>query len=148
MQINGFSDYTLRTLIYLAVSDGANVTAQEIAERFDISFHHIAKVAQWLARNGYVSASRGRGGGMKLAVPPEEISIGAVIRATEKGSAIVECMKPGPVACKISPACFLAPAIAEAQEAFFNSLDQKTLADVSGNRAHLQQVLNISSAHS
>jgi len=143
MKLNAFSDYTLRTLIYLALVEGTNVTAQEVASRFDLSFHHIAKVAQWLARNGYVKASRGRGGGMTLIVPPEEISIGTVMRATERGTAIIECMKPGASSCKITPACLLAPAINEAQEAFFATLDQKTLADIISNKTHLKRVLNV-----
>ena len=49
-----FSDYTLRVLIFLAVSPSENASAQLIAERYGISFHHVAKVAQWLAREGYV----------------------------------------------------------------------------------------------
>ncbi len=129
--------------MYLAVMEETSVTTQEIARCFEISFHHEAKVTQWLARNGYVKALRGRHGGIKLAVPPQEISIGAVIRATERGMAIVECMKAGPVACKIAPACLLSPIIRDAQEAFFHVLDQKTLADITGNRKHLQQVLNL-----
>lgn len=142
MKINSFSDYTLRTLMYLAVTDEATVTAHAVAERFEISFHHVAKVAQWLAQNGYVTATRGRHGGMKLALPPEDISVGAVMRGTEKGTAVVECMKPGPSACKFSPACILTSAIAEAQEAFFQVLDKKSLADITSNQNHLQQLLS------
>jgi Rrf2 family transcriptional regulator, nitric oxide-sensitive transcriptional repressor len=143
MKLNDFTDYTLRTLMYLAVTDETTVTAQTVSDRFDISFHHVAKVAQWLARNGYVKAVRGRRGGMSLALPPGEISIGAVVRAAEKGTAMVECMKPGPVSCKVAPACFLEPAIREAQEAFYASLDRKTLADITGNHLHLQKLLQI-----
>jgi hypothetical protein len=66
-----------------------------------------------------------------------------VVRAAEKGTAIVECMKPGPVSCRIAPACFLEPAIREAQEAFYASLDRKSLADITGNRHHLQKLLQI-----
>lgn len=145
MKLNDFTDYTLRVLMYLAVAGDAPVNAQTIADRFEISFHHVAKVAQWLARNGYVSSQRGRGGGMRLAVPATQISLGAVIRAAERGVAIVECLKPGPgpIKCKLSPACLLEPTLREARDAFYASLDRKTLADITENKVHLRQMLGL-----
>ena len=145
MKLNDFTDYTLRVLMFLAVADDEPVSAQTIAERFGVSFHHIAKVAQWLRRGGYVSSTRGRGGGMKLAVPATQIAIGAIVRAAERDVAIVECLKPGPgpIKCKLSPACLLEPTIREARDAFYASLDQKSLADITENRAHLRKMLGL-----
>ena len=66
MNITTFSDYTLRVLIYLASHEGERSTAEQIAKAYDISFHHVAKAGQWLAREGYVNSERGRAGGMTL----------------------------------------------------------------------------------
>ena len=143
MQMNAFSDYTLRILVYLALEEGRLVTSREIAEAYDLSFDHIAKAAQLLAREGYVRAVRGRRGGMALAKTPAEISIGEVLRVTEAGSGLVECMRPGPVKCVIAPACGLAPLLADANEAFFKSLDKKTLADALPRRRALKKALGI-----
>ncbi len=129
MQISSFSDYTLRILLYLAVAGERQVTSREIAERHRLSFDHIAKAAQLLGREGYVLAARGRGGGMRLAKSPDEISIGAILRLTEAGSGLVECMRPGPTKCIIAKVCSLAPILADANEAFYKSLDRRTLAD-------------------
>jgi len=129
MQISSFSDYTLRILLYLAVAGDRQVTSREIAERYKLSFDHIAKAAQFLTREGYVAAARGRGGGLRLAMSPDEISIGAVLRGTEAGSGLVECMRPGPTQCIIAGVCGLVPILAEANEAFYRALDAKTLAD-------------------
>ncbi len=129
MQISSFSDYTLRILLYLAVAGDRQVTSREIAERYNLSFDHIAKAAQLLTREGYVVAARGRGGGLRLAKTPGEISIGAILRATEAGSGLVECMRPGPTKCIIAKVCGLAPILADANEAFYRSLDARTLAD-------------------
>ncbi|MGI9502246.1 MAG: RrF2 family transcriptional regulator [Geminicoccaceae bacterium] len=129
MQISSFSDYTLRILLYLAVAGDRQVTSRQIAERYNLSFDHIAKAAQLLTREGYVIAARGRGGGLRLARSPDEISIGAILRVTEAGSGLVECMRPGPTSCIIAKVCGLAPILAEANEAFYRSLDAKTLAD-------------------
>ena len=70
----------LRILIFLAVNDGELTSAREIATRYNISAHHVSKAAKWLVRHGYVSATRGQGGGLKLAVAPRDIMIGRVIR--------------------------------------------------------------------
>ncbi len=143
MQINAFSDYALRILIYLALTKERLVTSREIAEAYDLSFDHIAKAAQFLAREEYVHSLRGRGGGMQLARAPKEISIGEIFRLTEAGTGLVECMRPGPVQCVIAPACGLAPILADACEAFYQSLDRKTLADVVPRSQPLKKVLGL-----
>lgn len=141
MRISKFSDYTLRVLIFLASCERP-ATARKIADAYRISFHHVAKTAQFLAREGYVVASRGRAGGMCLARPVDKISIGVVIRKSEKGSAeLVECMRPGGGRCAIAPVCKLANALQSAQEAFFACLDDTTLEDITSNKALLKNLL-------
>lgn len=146
MQITSFSDYTLRVLMFLAVSRDRTVTAREIAETYDLSFDHIAKVSQFLARHGYVTATRGRGGGMTLAQSPDEISIGAVLRLSESGSGLVECMREGDVHCILAGICGLTPILSEANEAFFISLDSKTLADALPNQNKIRRCLKLPAA--
>ncbi|MEM7191054.1 MAG: Rrf2 family transcriptional regulator [Pseudomonadota bacterium] len=130
MQVTKFSDYALRLLIHLAVTPEQRQSVRQIADNHDISFNHLSKVAQWLATEGYVKAVRGRGGGMTLGRSAEEISIGALLRKSESGSALVECMRDDGGACRLTPACGLAPFLSRAQEAFFAALDDTTLADV------------------
>lgn len=146
MQITTFSDYTLRILIYLATKDGQTATTQEISEAYGISFHHVAKAAQWLTREGHLSAARGRGGGIRLARKPEEISIGAVLRASEAGTGLVECMRPGPTKCIIAPVCGLAPILDDAKEAFFAALDEHTLAETTTRPQDLAAVFGLPEA--
>ena len=142
MHISQFSDYSLRILIFLASSD-KDASAKKIAQSYGISFHHVAKAAQFLTREGYVSATRGRSGGMRLAQAPSQISVGEVIRKSEAGNvALVECMKPDGRRCAIVPICRLAGALRKAQEAFFGTLDDITLADVASNRNALRSFLS------
>ena len=141
MNITTFSDYTLRVLIYLASHEGEKSTAQEIAEAYDISFHHVAKAAQWLAREGHVISERGRAGGMILQQAAEDINIGQILRATEAGSALVDCMRANGGSCCIRPSCGLKSALAEAQAAFYTVLDKFTLADISQQRSALKNLL-------
>lgn len=146
MQITAFSDYALRVLIFLAVSGDRVVSSREIAERHELSIDHVAKVTQFLSREGYVRASRGRGGGLRLARPAAEISIGDVLRRSEAGSGVVECLRGGTVTCLLAPVCGLTPFFAEATEAFFAALDRRSLADTvplpARTRTHLKLPLH------
>lgn len=141
MQLTRFADLALRVLAQLTVSRDVPVSARDIAATHGAPFNHVAKVAQWLAAEGYVVATRGRGGGMRLAQAPEAISLGAVVRAAEQGTALVECFREDGGACALSPACGLAPILSEAQEAFYATLDRHTLADMTRRRPGMVALL-------
>jgi Rrf2 family nitric oxide-sensitive transcriptional repressor len=143
MQLSAFSDYALRVLMYLAVAGDRQVTVREVAERHRLSRDHVAKVAQFLAREGFVTTARGRSGGMQLARPPAEISIGDVVRRSEAGSGPVECLRNGRVTCAIVSACGLAPLMAEASDAFFASLDAHSLADALPRAGAVRRLLGL-----
>ncbi len=98
MHLTLHSDYALRVLMYLGLRGGERASVEEIATAYGISAHHLTKVAQRLSRGGFVETLRGRGGGLHLARPPEEIRIGAVFRFTEEDLAIVDCLAD-PRAC-------------------------------------------------
>lgn len=135
MQITKFSDYALRILIHLATHEEGLMSTREIAGMQNLPFSHLAKISQWLTHEGYVESIRGRNGGMRLSLPPEAISIGGLLRKSERGTPLVECMKEDGGCCVMTPACGLLPILNEAQEVFFSALDRKTLQDVlEGNR--------------
>lgn len=143
MNITTFSDYTLRVLIYLGTHSDKKSTADEIAKAYDISFHHVAKAAQWLARQDYVISERGRSGGIFLSQSAADINIGHVLQATESGIAMVDCMRATGGTCCIAPACGLKLALAEAQAAFYSALESFTLADVITQKSALSRLLRV-----
>jgi len=122
------TDYALRVLTYIAVAPERAATVAEIAQAFRISRHHLVKVASSLTKAGFVEATRGRGGGLQLKLPPELIKIGAVVKAAEEDFALVECMGPARF-CRINGVCRFRAAFYKALDAFFASLDEMTLAD-------------------
>ena len=144
MRLTQFTDYSLRVLIYLGLNDdGPLCTIRDIARHYEISENHLMKVVHGLSQLGYVDAVRGRGGGLKLARPPERISVGDVVREIEKDTALVECFDTADNVCCITEACALRHALAEAQRAFFAVLDRYRLSDLLRPRTKLLRLLRI-----
>jgi Rrf2 family nitric oxide-sensitive transcriptional repressor len=142
MQLDKFTDYALRVLMTLAVRAPARIPTSEIAAVFGLSENHLSKVATQLAREGFVASERGRNGGLTLARPADQIVIGAVVRAMKRGEPVVECFGPNK-SCLILPVCGLRGPLAEAQEAFFATLDGYTLSDVTRPRHALATLLDL-----
>lgn len=143
MQLTRFTDYGLRTLLYLAVHHERLVPIAEISGAYAVSNHHLTKVANLLARAGFVQAVRGRGGGLQLARAPAEIGLGAVVRACEPNLHLVECFDPAHNTCPIAPACALARVLAQAQQQFLAALDAHSLADLARPGAGTRRLLQI-----
>ena len=147
MRLTVYTDYALRLLMYLAVTQDQLATIAEIAESFDISRNHLMKVAHQLGVAGYVETVRGRGGGLRLAKSVEAIRLGEVVRHTEPDMAIVQCFKPLSAPCTIRPCCVLRRAMEKAHDAFIGVLDSYTLGDLVQPRGRLVNLLGISPGH-
>jgi Rrf2 family transcriptional regulator, nitric oxide-sensitive transcriptional repressor len=143
MRLTTFTDYSLRVLIYLAAEPGRRATVAEIASAFDVSEHHLTKVVHFLGREGWLANVRGKGGGLGLAMLPEDIVIGQVVRATEGAAVPAECFGDAPDNCSIARICRLRGVLREAVEAFHAVLDGYTLADLVYNRTSLTRALFI-----
>lgn len=142
MQLSLHSDYALRVLMALATAE-RQLSVDDIARRYHISRNHLAKVVQRLQAEGYVVTFRGRGGGMKLAQPPDEIVVGEVIRRFENLESFVGCFVANST-CTVNGLCALKPALRGAIDAFLEHLDGFTLSDLvpdtSAFRARLEAV--------
>lgn len=135
MHLSKFSDYALRTLLFAASRPGQFVTIRQTAQTYGISQAHLKKVVLLLAGRGYLHAARGRGGGFMLAMPPEAINLGALVRLTEPDFAMVECFRPTG-SCVISAHCRLPGVFDRALAAFLAELDRHTLNDMRMLPAH------------
>lgn len=162
MRLTSYSDYALRSLIYLAVKPTANeiVNIADIADSYRISKNHLTKVIHQAGKLGYIDTVRGKNGGIRLSMHPKQINIGQLIRHTESDFA-VQCFEEikdknkdttliptvnfsttSTSYCAIAPACTLKSAIAEATEAFMAVLDGYSLDDFLKNKDELLVLLN------
>ena len=144
MRLNVFTDYCLRTLIYVGVQDGGIVTRSEIASAYEISDNHLMKVVNLLSRNGFIDTSRGKGGGMRLSRAASEISIGALVRLSEADIPMVECFDREHSTCSIGSVCRLKGILNEAMQTFYAVLDRYSLSDLISNPVELNAVFRIS----
>lgn len=143
MHLTRYTDYSLRVLMCLAVRPNELGTIGAIAEVFEISRNHLTKVVQDLSRRGYIDTVRGKGGGLRLRLAPEKISVGRVVRDMEPDLFVVECLHRRSD-CIIAPRCELKRALVEATQAFLAVLDGYTLADIVANRDQLIRLLDLS----
>ena len=147
MRLTLYTDYTLRVLMYLALKqrDGEGLaTIDQIAAAYGISRHLLTKIVQELGRQGFIETLRGRAGGMRLARPAADISIGAVVRVAEEDFAVVACHDGSqPHGCAVFPACRLRLRLAKAVEAFLAELDGMTLDEAIGAPVQAAMLLGI-----
>ena len=141
MRLTNFSDYTIRVLMYLSSHPDRLVNIKEIAEAYGISENHLKKIIYQLGKLGYLETIRGRNGGLRLAMTPEEINLGGLVRKTEEDFNIVECFSDEHNTCPISPVCTLRGVLNKALYAFLHVLDGYTLADITKNKEVLAQFL-------
>jgi Rrf2 family nitric oxide-sensitive transcriptional repressor len=148
MRLTLHADLAFRTLIFLAAADKRSGTIPEIAKAYAISENHLRKVVARLVEIGFVEATRGRGGGVRLAMEPSRISIGTAMRKLESDFALAECMGVSPERCVITGCCGLQRVFKEALNAWFEVLDRYTLADAVGGSKRLRQALGLNEAGS
>jgi len=130
MRLTAYTDYTLRTLIYLALHRERLVTIQEIAEFHDISKNHLTKIVHQLGMSEMVDTVRGRHGGLKLKLEPGSINIGDVVRSTESDFYMAECFDPANNTCSYAEACRLKGVLNSATNAYLAVLDGVSLEDL------------------
>jgi len=145
MQLTTFTDYALRVLISVGTKDGQEPsTIPEIAQQYGISRNHLVKIVHHLSQSGYLSTSRGKGGGFRLAKAPSDIRIGDVIRDAENHFDLVPCFSAAKKGdCAIEPACVLKRALREAVQAFLAVTDGYTLADLIRPQRRIQGLLRV-----
>lgn len=137
MQLTMFTDYSLRTLMYLALNNDRRCTAKEVADSYGISQNHIVKVVHNLTKLGYVVGTKGKGGGIHLAAKPESLKLGALVQRLEPDMRMVECFSDSGK-CRIRQVCRFKGVLGQAVQRFLDELNRYSLADMVVNKEELQ----------
>ncbi|SHI18105.1 transcriptional regulator, BadM/Rrf2 family [Sporobacter termitidis DSM 10068] len=131
MKISTRGRYAIRLMLDLAQSGGDHyVTIKSISERQDISSKYLEQIISILNRAGYVKSVRGSQGGYKLARPPEEYTVGMILRLIEGSLVPVSCMDDEPNQCPHCETCVTLDVWKQIDEAVSGVVDNITLADL------------------
>ncbi|WP_038246806.1 RrF2 family transcriptional regulator [Ghiorsea bivora] len=130
MQLTKYTDYSLRTLLYLGTHQDRLSTISEISKYHNISRNHLVKVVHQLGTNGYILTIRGKNGGIRLARKPNEIQLSQVVRLTEPNMDIQECFSKETNTCPLIDECKLKHVFYSARESFMKTLEEKYLSDI------------------
>lgn len=148
MRLTIRTNLAMRTLMFCAVNNGRIVRKHDVAAACNASENHLAQVVNTLAQEGFIETQRGRAGGLRLARPMADISVGEVLRSFEGALPFAECFDPEANTCPLRDACLLRDALQQAVEAFYATLDRWSLADLVADNAALDRLLHLSGARS
>ena len=135
MLISTKGRYALRVMADLAEhpSEGY-IPLKEIAQRQEISEKYLEAIIKILVKARLLTGVRGKGGGYKLTHPPEQYTVGEVLRLTEETLAPVACLDETADVCPSAPNCRTLPVWRGLNRVINEYLDHITVADLIHSR--------------
>lgn len=135
MKLSKRGEYGLRAMVALASQpgNGAVVATRDLAQREKIPVKFLEQILLTLRNAGLVHSRMGQGGGYYLAKPPQEITLGQIVRVLDGPLAPIHCvsqMAYEPCACPDEKTCGLRLVMADVRNAIADILDHTSLADV------------------
>jgi Rrf2 family protein len=118
------SSIAIHAMVLIAKSDGL-INVNKIAELTHTSRHHVAKVLQRLAKDNYITSTRGPSGGFILKKKPEEVSFLNIFESIEGKAEIAHCLFESPV-CPFDK-CLMNNITAKISQEFIDYLQSQTL---------------------
>lgn len=132
MEITRKTEYAVSALVELAKHPGEYISSKVIASRQDIPVNFLPQIVALLGAKGWVVGVRGPGGGVRLEVDPKSVTVKDVIELIEGPIAITKCLG-AESDCPRGATCPLHPVWREAQGAFVEVLEKRTIADLVEN---------------
>lgn len=130
MRLTTRSRYGTRMVLDIAMHCSSGpVRIGDIAKRQGLSIKYLEKLIRELKKGGFITSKRGPGGGHTLAMSPDKITIGAVVRSLEGEAGLVECMEKDTL-CERIDQCLTREIWVKASTAMYEALDKITLGDL------------------
>lgn len=133
MQISARGEYAVRAAVGLAAAYPATVSSYALAEEQSLPHKFLEAIMADLRRTGLVRSIRGADGGYQLARSPQDIGVGAVLRAVEGPLAGVRGQRPEEISYEGS-AAHLAELWIAVRAAVRGVLDEVSLAQVAAGQ--------------
>ena len=131
MMISTKGRYALRVMVDLAEHQGEGyLPLRDIATRQEISEKYLESILKVLVQNRLLEGLRGKGGGYRLTRPPEQYTVGEILRLTEGNFSTVACLEPGSGQCSRMGQCRTLPVWRNLDRIVNEYLDSVTLADL------------------
>ncbi len=132
MKISFKGDYALKIILDLAMTYGRGWSQmKEIAGRQDIPLKFLEQIVLTLKAAGYIRTSRGRKGGISLTRPPDQITLGEIVRLIDGPTSPIACVSAsGYRPCNFEPHCAFKHVFGEIKERINAVLDHTTFRDM------------------
>ncbi|HFQ91220.1 MAG TPA: Rrf2 family transcriptional regulator [Desulfobulbus sp.] len=131
MRLTRAAEYAVRCMVYLArQGTGILSSRQEIAASAEIPPHFLAKIAQDLARAGFIEIRQGARGGFVLTRDPASITMLDVVETMIGEIYLNDCIAR-PSSCKITSDCAVHRVWMEARDQLRATLQRVTMEDLS-----------------
>ncbi len=131
MLISTKGRYALRVMIDLAEHQGEGfIPLKLIARRQEISEKYLESIIKLLVRAKLLNGLRGKGGGYQLTKPPEQYTVGTILRLTEDTLAPVSCVTQGADPCARAADCRALALWQGLDQVISRYLDGITIADL------------------
>jgi len=112
----------------------------ELAEATSVRNNFLSKILQRLVRNGLLSSHRGTGGGFRLGVAPESLTLLQVVEAIEGKIALNTCLSDWQ-SCPLQTQCAAHPVWQKAQAALSQELAAVTIAELAAQTTEKSDAL-------
>lgn len=132
MLISTKGRYALRVLIDIAEHQkpGEYIPLQEIADRQEISEKYLESIVKMLVTGDILVGLRGKGGGYRLKIEPDQCSVSRVLRLTEGSLAPVACLETRTPVCDRLASCRTLPMWKGLDDLISSYFDNYTIADL------------------
>lgn len=142
MKLSLRGEYALRALLVLGQHYGeAVVRAQTVAQEQNLPKRFLEQILNDLKSAGIIQTRRGVSGGYRLAKPPDQITLAAVVRHIEGALAPVSCASENfyeKCTCPDEGRCAIRSVMKEIREAIVAIAEQVTIADLCARATKLQ----------
>ena len=128
MRLTRAAEYAVRCIVYLAGNGQEKVVGRvEIAKAMEIPEQFLGKIAQQLARSGFIKIIQGAKGGYRLLLSPEKITLLDVVEAVTGEIFLNDCVMR-PESCFRTSGCSIHRVWEKAREQLRSTLREATFA--------------------